>query len=277
MKQYFLVACLSLILAGCTLTGSKKANTQLLTGHWLILFPKHHLANDEQEKIYAAIQDSIMRPMGLALINFTDDHSFYYTDSLYGNKGKWALTGNTLLIEKAGGGFNYFNGEIGKIEKGIMQVEQQFRIGTETIRLTWHLKKIKESSPHYRLFDSSVNWWRQPPTASENLKSLQKRTTAMAAYYADYFAMIEGEANYFAPRRILMPLNFYQHAIGVKRYDSTHAFTRFYFNSNDARQANALLEDGMRGLGPVERGENYVVEYASILKQLAANIAPSKE
>jgi hypothetical protein len=55
------------------------------------------------------------------------------------------------------------------------------------------------------------------------------------------------------------------------------AFTRFYYNSSNAKQANNLLEDGLRGLGSVERGENYVVEYAGILRQLSANIAPGKE
>ncbi len=277
MKLYYLSIILCLALGSCKLTGTKRASNQVLTGHWLILYPKNQLENEAQEKLFAQLQDSIMRPMGLAMINFTKDNTFYFSDSLFGKKGKWGLTGNTLVIEKAGAGFNYFNGEIVKIEKGIMQVVQQLRLGNENIQLTWHIKKINETSAYFKLFDSSTNWWRHAPAAPENLKDLQKRTSAMCAYYADYFAMIEGAADYFAPRRILMPLNFYQHAIGVKRYDSAHAFTRFYYNSSNAQQANNLLEDGIRGLWPVERGENYVVEYAGILRQLSANIAPGKE
>ncbi|TAH05736.1 MAG: hypothetical protein EAZ16_01515 [Sphingobacteriales bacterium] len=277
MKLYYLFIIFCLALGSCKLTGTKRASNQVLTGHWLILYPKNQLENEAQEKLFAQLQDSIMRPMGLAMINFTKDNTFYFSDSLFGKKGKWGLTGNTLVIEKAGAGFNYFNGEIVKIEKGIMQVVQQLRLGNENIQLTWHIKKINETSAYFKLFDSSTNWWRHAPAAPENLKDLQKRTSAMCAYYADYFAMIEGAADYFAPRRILMPLNFYQHAIGVKRYDSAHAFTRFYYNSSNAQQANNLLEDGIRGLGPVERGENYVVEYAGILRQLSANIAPGKE
>jgi hypothetical protein len=277
MKLYYLFISLCLALGSCKLTGTKRASNEVLTGHWLILYPKDQLENDAQEKLFAQVQDSIMRPMGLAMIDFTKDNTFYFTDSLFGKKGKWRLTGNTLVIEKAGAGFNYFNGEIVKIENGIMQVVQHLRLGNENIQLTWHLKKINETSAYFKLFDSSNNWWRHPPAAPENIKGLQKRTAAMCAYYADYFAMIEGAVDYFAPRRILMPLNFYQHAIGVKRYDSAHAFTRFYYNSSNAQQANSLLEDGIRGLGPVERGENYVVEYAGILRQLSANIAPGKE
>jgi len=95
----------------------------------------------------------------------------------------------------------------------------------------------------------------------------------MLNYYADYDELVGKEVSYFIPGRVILPLKFYQHAMGVLPYDSTNDFTQLFYNAEQAQQAYGYLKKKVYELGNrFPDGEDYMDEYIRFMRLVAKEI-----
>ncbi|MEI9912200.1 MAG: hypothetical protein WDO71_22650 [Bacteroidota bacterium] len=244
----------------------------VLTGKWLILHPDHQLKNDRQTELYSRMQDSIVGLTGLKLIILSEDGSFQQMDSV-GMKGKWAVSPDKVVyIEKGGKGFENFTTRITRYKKGIMHLTEMVQAEGETIKLVWNLKKITGGNAA-DLFSAESNEWRKRPDQPELEVQIKQRLSSMLQYYSDYFTLVTKESSFFVPTRIILPLRFYQHAIGMKDFDEESFFSKLFFNKQQAKDAHHYLTVIIRRLrDDYPTRDNYVKEYAAFMENMAERI-----
>ncbi|MBL7740621.1 MAG: hypothetical protein JNK14_15495 [Chitinophagaceae bacterium] len=269
-----LVTCFLLFsLFSCkTLTEMEKLHRDL-SGKWLVLYPDHDLKNDYQKVVYSKIQDSIVGLSGLKLVTLADDGSFMQLDSLHA-RGKWGITGEKIVfVENGGKGFENFSAAFTGYEKGVLKLTEYVRAEGEKIRLVWHLKKIRGGSAE-ELFSNERNTWRKKPIKAESEKEIRQRLSAMLSFYAAYYSLVTKESSFFVPTRVILPLRFYQHAIGMKDFDADGFFAGLFYDRQQAAEAHRYLSVSIRKLrNDFPKMENYVEEYAAFMKLMAQDIA----
>lgn len=262
-----------IIFSSCTFWKQKvEVNlSEAIKGDWLILYPDHELKTAEQRKIYGEAQDSIVSLFGLKTISFNDKAAFLQTDSIFRPAGKWHLNpeNNHLFIRGGGKGFDFFQGNLISIKRDTMQIVENISLGGQTIKLTWFLKRITDKK-NSLLFNSRENWWRKK-IAGETDTQLKKKIKAMLAYYSVYYEMVSKESAYFSQSKVFLPFSYYQHAIGLKPFNAKSNFSQLFYNTQQAEQAYAILSGAMDKLKreSFPTGENFVIEYATYINQLA--------
>ncbi|MBL7745338.1 MAG: hypothetical protein JNN00_17830 [Chitinophagaceae bacterium] len=272
MRQLFLFLTL-LSLFSCTSLSEMEKLHKDLSGEWLILYPDHDLENDHQRVLYSKMQDSIVGLTGLKLITLAGDGSFTQVDSLH-TKGKWGLTAEKVVfIEKGGKGFENFSAKFTAYEKGILKMTEYVPAEGEKIKLIWHLKKIKDRDAE-KLFSDESNSWRKYPGKTETEREIKLRLSRMLSFYADYYSLVTKESSFFVPTRVILPFRFYQHAIGMKDFDTASAFSKLFYDKQQAEDAHRYLSVSIRKLrNDFPSMENYVEEYAAFMKKMSADIA----
>lgn len=245
-----------------------------MTGNWFIIYPEEELTTKSQEAIYAEIQDSLVTGKGVKIISCLDDGQFIQWDST-GLTGKWAVMDeNTVVIRSAGKGFENFKAEFAPGEEGKIKLTEHLNIKGERINITWHLAKIT-SGKEASLFDPEKNNWRKKPAAAEPDDAMKKRLSAMLNYYSVYFKLIAGQSSYFMPVRVMLPVKFYQHAIGMKDFDEKHRFGSLFYSVEDAKKAYDLLKEVVNNSDynyPDSDKNSYSLEYSYMLAYLAEEI-----
>lgn len=244
-----------------------------IRGNWLILYPQHILKNDVQREIYANVQDSIVNLLGLKLVSFNSSGEFIQTDSLFGKHGSWKIadTGN-LEISGGGKGLEPFKGAIVGVVNDTILIEEMVSINNETIKLIWHLKKIGAANEGASLFKEQNNIWRQRPSKKETDREIKERLVAMLKYYSLYFKIVSKESIYFSPARVLLPFTYYQHGVGLTKYNND--FAECFFDPADADKGYQVIKEAFeiaKG-GEYPSGNNYVIEYSDYFLQVAGLI-----
>lgn len=265
----FFFAFLLLLLVSCRLSPGKEQPDGVVTGNWLVLYADHELKNQQQRQVYGRIQDSVIAAKGLKLVSFFEDGSFRQMDSLQSN-GRWVLSpGKEFYVIRGGNGFDDFKSGFLSYEKEVMKIAENVHAGGETIRLVWFLKKIKETD----LFEDRNNDWRRKPVEPESDPEIKTRLAAMLRYYSAYYKLVQKEASYFIGTRVILPFNYYQHAMGIKPFDSRSDFTQQFFNTEQAEEAYGYLNKTMRRLDDQYPDlQNYVAEYAGFMELMAKEI-----
>ncbi|MBL7732652.1 MAG: hypothetical protein JNM88_15855, partial [Chitinophagaceae bacterium] len=95
-------------------------------------------------------------------------------------------------------------------------------------------------------------------------------------YYADYFRLISEEASYFVPARVMMPLRFYQHAIGMMEMSETHRFVSLFSSFAEAQKAYDMLKEVVNDADidlPDDDSNSYSKEYALMLDVLSKDMS----
>lgn len=246
-----------------------------IKGDWLILYPTHQLNDEEQEKIYDKASDSLMVLLGLKTISFRPGGSFVQTDSIFQPAGKWHLQTDDkkLFIRNAGKGFDFFQGSLTEIKNDTMRITENLSLSGQTIKITWVLKRITDKK-HQSLFREDENWWRKKD-AHETDSSLRRKVKAMLTYYSIYFDMVSKESSYFSQARVFLPFSYYQHGMGLKPFNAEGRFSQVFYDSIQAQKGHAILSVAMqenRKTNYFPRGDNFVIEYAIFLNQLAEAI-----
>lgn len=262
-------------LSSCISSQKEQLNfSEEIKGNWLILYPDHDLENDENRKIYAKAQDSIVALLGLKTISFRNDGSFVQTDSLFGSPGKWNVNAenNNLFIRNGGKGLDFFAGKISSLWIDTLQVVENIILGGKKIKLTWFLKHI-HGKKYGALFNEEGNWWRKV-NSDETDEQIRKKVKAMLQYYALYYELVSNESAYFSQSRVFLPFKYYQHSIGLRPFDENSNFSRLFSNANQAEKGYAILSDAMDKLKKeaFPQGKDFVIEYSMYMKQLAAAI-----
>jgi hypothetical protein len=244
-----------------------------LTGEWLVLYPDHKLNNRDEKAIYGKMQDSIVGLKGLKLVTFSDNGIFQQADEP-DIKGKWGITGdNVAFVQNGGKGFENFSAKFTGYEKGTLQMTEVMNEKNEKITLVWHLKKMEDNTWSI-LFGEENNAWRRQARQKETPENIKARLSDMLQYYAAYYSLVNKEASYFIPSRVILPLKFYQHAIGLNPFGSNPAFTGLFFDKEQAAEAHHYLDrtmDRLDGKYP-SSGSNYVEEYARFMKMMADEV-----
>jgi hypothetical protein len=268
MPPPLIVALLLLCIVSCSPASQQDKLKKDLTGDWLVLYADHKLTNDEQRALYGKMQDSIIAMRGLKLVQFFGDGSFLQLDSL-GKKGRWTIADNNIYIIEGGKGFNNFKTEFFDYKDDILRTVEYVNKEGNSIKLVWHLKKINGSS----LFKDNKNAWRKKPQEPETDEQIKKRLSDMLGFYADYYRLLSKESSYFIPARVIIPFNFYQHAMGLKEFDGESAFARLFNNQEQAQKAYYYLNVAMTRLtDQYPKGGSFVDEYANYMEMLSNEV-----
>lgn len=268
----YLSILLVLFLAACAAPARRSVHDQL-TGNWFIIYPEEKLNTDKQNEIYARAQDSLVTAKGVKLVSFLENGQFVQWDSI-GLQGKWGVIDDTqVVVSGAGKGFEKFKA-IFSTEGGHVLLTETISVDGEPLTLSWHLKQVTEGK-ETALFDAAKNAWRKKPTGPEAEADMKKRLSAMLEHYSLYFNLLSDNSSYFMPVRVMLPLKFYQHAIGMKDFDETHRFVSLFYNVEDARKAYELLKHVVNNSDynyPDSDSNSFSKEYAYMLGHLAKEI-----
>lgn len=271
--RYVILFFLTLAIA-CNQADEHTDVQKALTGNWFVLYPEDVLVTDEQEKVYAAIQDSLTGLKCLKLVSFSPNGEFSQLDSI-DIKGRWGTKENeNVLVYDGGRGFDNFKSTFTGLKDDILQLTEIVNSGGEKIKLIWHLKKIEDGYAT-QLFTPAMNEWRRKPLKPESDDELKKRLVQVLEYYSIYFQLIADESSYFIPGRVILPVNFYQHGIGLKKFDMESKFTSLFYSSEQAEMAYYILKGAFNRakFDTPKELKSYSAEYALMLKELARKIA----
>jgi hypothetical protein len=260
---------LVLLIASCTGKIKKeKSLFETATGNWFVLYPDDKLLTSAQEKIYAEIQDSLTELKCLKLVSFSKDGVFNQLDSIK-IKGRWGAKENEyLFINNGGHGFDDFRAAFSGYSNEVIRLTETVKVKGEKLKFIWHLFRIENGEAN-GLFDAGNNKWRQKPQEPEKEAEIKARVSQILNYYAMYFNLIADKSSYFIPGRIILPINLYQHAIGLKDFTTGSKFFSLFYSEEQARQAYDFLEkaiDEMKYGGTDTK--SYAREYAGMLKAM---------
>jgi hypothetical protein len=266
----WIILLISLSLFSCNSPSEQEKLHRQLSGNWLIVYPDHNLKNQRQRELYGKLQDSIVSLKGLKLISLSEDGAFRQMDSL-NQEGKWTLSpGNTIMVDKGGKGFENYSAEVKGYKGETLLLSEIVHANGENLQLIWKLKKISGDASD-DLFSKKTNQWRQRPQQPESEKQMKHRLADMLQYYSDYYKLVAKEARYFIPKRVFLPLNFYQHGIGLRSFDEESIFVTLFYNEEQAKQAHQYLGETiqkLKGTYPSDQG-SFVVEYSMFLAEMA--------
>jgi len=239
-----------------------------ISGNWFVLYPDDELKNDKQVKIYAEIQDSLTALKCLKLISFSEEGVFNQIDSV-DIKGRWGAKDDEYVRVTGGGrGFDDFRTTYDGFDGRVLKLTEIVNSGGEKLKFVWHLLKIDKGDPA-KLFEPEYNKWRIKPTKAETEEELKSRLSQMLKYYSIYFKLISVESSYFIPGRIVLPVKFYQHAVGMKYFDEESLFASLFFSKEQAKLAHIMLDTalGNSKFGSEEL-KSYTAEYSLMLKKI---------
>jgi hypothetical protein len=266
----FFLACT----AACRFTKQQPDVNEALTGNWIVLYPDHQRNNASQTALYARSQDSIVNLMGLKLISFHEKGKFQLIDSLYRQAGSWHVNQNELAVNGGGKGWEQFEGRMIGFRNDTLQLVEYIPLKGDSVRIVWFLKKVTDDNKAAVLFEEPFNEWRKKPLAAETKKQLANKVKDMLEYYAVYFEVLSDESVYFIGSRAALPFRYYQHGAGLIPFNERDAFSKCYYNKEDASKAYDILEDAYLKdrKKPFPTGNNYVIEYSKFLRRLAGRI-----
>jgi hypothetical protein len=264
---------LILFFVACQTPSEQEKLHKTLTGEWIVLLADHQLKNEDQRQIYGRMQDSVIGDKALKLVTFFDNGGFQQIDSPE-QKGKWAVSpALRLFIAKGGRGFDDFKVEFSEYKKKVLHVVEYLQAGKESIKLIWYLKKINKPA----LFSGENNSWRKKASKPESETEIKQRLSAMLAFYSDYFDLVAEESSFFISSRVVLPLKFYQHAMGTLPFDEKSDFAKLFYNIEQSKQAHTYLKKKVYDLGDRYPGKkNFVAEYASFMGIVAKEIRNEK-
>ncbi|MEQ1676860.1 MAG: hypothetical protein ABL876_09170 [Chitinophagaceae bacterium] len=271
--RYLLIICV-LIQCSCSPAADKDPVHKKVTGNWFVLYPKLESDNQRQEDVYAKLEDSLVTLKGVKLVSFLESGVFIQWDSTI-LKGKWGTVNeNEVVVSRAGKGFENFKAVYSGMEDDVLKLAEYINANGEKLKLVWHLKKIT-SGKTAGLFDTEKNKWRAVPAKEETEEEMKQRLSQMLSYYSIYFKLISDESSYFMPVRIMLPVKFYQHAIGMKEYDTAHRFTSLFHSAPQAKKGFDLLKKAVNSTRydlPDDIKNSYSYEYSLMLEKLSEEI-----
>lgn len=268
--RYFVFFSL-ILLAACTdkQTGKPAA---IIPGNWIVLYPEEELQTREQETVYAQTQDSFTGIRCLKLLRFTTDGKFRQLDSV-SITGTWKINDKQEVdVQNGGRGFEPFTARIKSYTDNQLQLTELAEARGQQLQLNWHLLRIDKGDPQ-QLFDDAMNKWRYKPARKESDNEIRERVALMLAYYAVYFNLLSEESSYFIPGRVILPVNLYQHGIGLKEFDEKSKFAALFYNTEQAKFAWYVLDAAIDNTHTdFRKKDSFTAEYARWLELFALEV-----
>ncbi len=269
----YLSVCLIIPLVFFSCNSADKNNPEaILPGNWFVLYPEEELQTRKQEEVYAATQDSLTNLKCLKLLRFSDKGAFNQLDSI-SITGTWNMK-EAGVVQVAGGGqgFDRFQTRFTSYDKGVLKLTELADARGEKLKLVWHLLRIEKGGAT-ALFDEAKNKWRYKAVKQESENEIRERLIQMLEYYAAYFQLIADESSFFMPSRVILPLKFYQHGIGLKTFDPESKFAQLFYSTEQAKFASYVLEGAIdRAKFDFKDNSSYSKEYVKMLEELAREV-----
>lgn len=262
--------CLAIaLLMSCTGNEEKTVTEKDLVGNWLITDADPQYKTSEERQYYLMAKDSIRALKGLKLVSIKNNAVFQQADSINAFPGSWLLNikQQQVFINNGGTGFSNFTGLI-RIDKDSLLLNEKMDLGPVSIGVLWHFIKIPADSPANYLFVPANNIWRSKPSHTEDDDSMRRRLSLMFHYYAVYFTLVSREADYFSPRRVLLPIRYYQHGVGMRDMDATDNFKALFFDEADFKKAYDMVSNAIKSEQHYPRGKDFTEEYADYFLKL---------
>lgn len=260
-----------ILLSACTgkETGKPAA---IIPGNWIVLYPDEELQTREQEAVYAQTQDSFTGIRCLKLIRFTTDGKFRQLDSV-SITGTWTINDKQEVVVKNGGrGFEPFTARIKSLTGNQLQLTELAEARGQQLQLNWHLLRLDKGDPQ-QLFDDAQNKWRYKAVSRESDNAIRERVASMLAYYSVYFNLLSEESSYFIPGRVILPVNFYQHGIGLREFDEKSRFAALFYNTEQAKFAWYVLDAAIDNTHTdFRKKDSFTAEYARWLELFAQEV-----
>ena len=258
-----------LLLASCSGNEQKPVTENDLVGNWLITDADPQYKNSEERQYYLMAKDSIRALKGLKLVSIKNNAVFQQSDSMNTFPGSWLLHAKQqqLFINNGGIGFSNFTGTV-RIDKDSLLLNEKMELGPVSIAVLWHFIKVPPDSPANYLFVPANNSWRIKPGHTEEEDRMRKRLSAMFHYYSVYFTLVSKEADYFSPRRVLLPVRYYQHGVGMRDMDAVDNFKALFFDEADFKKAYEMVGNAIKSDQHYPRGKDFTEEYAAYFAQL---------
>jgi hypothetical protein len=268
MKNTAFIYILSILLTSCV-DEEKLVNDSDLMGDWLITEAEPQYKDDYERQFYVMSKDSIRALKGLKLISIKKDAVFQQMDSLNVFPGSWLFNSRKqqLVINNGGMGFSNYIGLV-KMDKAALLINERVELGPVTLGITWHLKKILSDSPAAYLFIPANNAWRIKPAQPEEEGVMKKRLSSMFHYYSLYFTLVSREADYFSPKRVMLPIRYYQHGVGMRDLEMVDNFKALFFDEADFKKAYTMIELAIKAEQRYPSGKDFTEEYAAYFRQL---------
>lgn len=263
---------LALLFFSCKSATKEERLINILEGDWVILYPEDQLKNEEQRMLYGKIQDSVVSKKSLKLVSFFEGGVFSQIDDLAAT-GRWDVKDiSAISIQEGGEGFENFKTNFMSYQDNMLQLSETIHYDNDDIRLIWHIKKVDTKTSN-KLFSRESNSWRKKPKEVEANNEIKKRLATILLYYADYYTWVAEESSFFIGKRIMLPFEFYQHAIGTKDFDTESDFAKLFFDQQQAEKAYEYLQDVITVLrNDFEKKSNYVKGYANHMSVMARKI-----
>ncbi len=270
MKLLCYVCCL-LVLVSCNINGEESAVKKAVTGNWIILYPDEAALSQQQLQNYGPVQDSLVRLYGLRLLQFKKDGSFTEPDHYFDAPGSWELfQDKKLIVKSALPGFELYIASLQSYKANKLRLLTTIAGNNDSLPIFWVLKKIESDDPANELFAEKINRWRKHPANAENETELKARLKQMLEWSALYFETVANEAIYFSPGRVVLPFNYYAHAVFIKPLKNAPDFAAAFYNETNAMQALQLLNAARTKLhGKYPQHKSYVKEYARHFRDIA--------
>ncbi|ANH80544.1 hypothetical protein A8C56_05660 [Niabella ginsenosidivorans] len=279
MRPVFIVALGVVLLGGCNL--KLKSNTDIhklsakeaeavLQGSWLIYEVGVKETDDEVQDFFRDTLLHLKNAAELTTLAITPGHHFITEDSL-GNQTQrtWEFFPPNLI------GFKHDDMvfEIAGLSDSTLTLDLRLDHKKRTVNVLLACYRVSPQQYGKALTDPSLNKWRAKPGRAEDPAAIAQRVVSLLQYNAVYLkAIADSRADYFNTRRFHLPFSYYNGGVGLRSFDSTSQFAGLFFNTENAREAYALLKENLN-VRPYPRIDNYMLAYAAFFKDLGEVIA----
>lgn len=266
-----LIPVILLFIVSCS-SDSTKSPDLILPGNWIVLYPKDELQTRKQEEVYAKVQDSLTALKCLKLLRFSEKGAFNQQDSI-NITGNWGMKEEGVIqVFDGGRGFDRFHSRFSGFDGRVLKLTEMVETQGVKLKLIWHLLRIDKGYAT-GLFDTDKNKWRVKPAKEETDKEVRERLIQMLEYYALYFRLIAEESSYFIPGRVILPVKFYQHGIGLKPFDEESKFANLFYSVEQAKFASYTLGGAIgRAEFNFKDNSSFTKEYVQMLEELAKEV-----
>lgn len=175
-------------------------------------------------------------------------------------------------IQEGGEGFENFRINFMSYQDDMLQLSETIPYANDDIRLLSHIRKVDKKTTN-KLFAPERNEWRKKPAKVESNSEIKQRLTTILLYYVDYYNWVAEAFSFFIGKRIILPFEFYQHAIGTKDFNPDSDFAKLFFDQQQAEKAYEYLQDVVTVLrNDFDKKSNYVKGYATHMGSMARKI-----
>jgi hypothetical protein len=262
--------CFMLVLILCISCGSNnkiKLSNKLLSGNWIVI-------NAEEADETGANSGSVSREIFNAKNDILYIYKFNDSGKVFLDTGSATIIPGTYKIEDTILILNFASQLPKKIFK-ITELQDSSFYGItaypakENIDLYYEFKKAVEPP------SASITnvMWKKPLPINATDNEINERMKTMMLYYGYYFSILNASgANIFNETKVCLPIKLYSGGLGMKEIAEVPEFEKILGSKANAIKGAKIMSETFNNDFAYPKRDNYMLEYAEILKTLSSNI-----